>query len=171
MASKKFYYKIGEMGHMFYDTQSRLKVTQNVPGVTTDNKSKQTIEALRNGAIIEIQENEYEKMLMVLGPNERQMVRAEHAGKDLPKSMTEKEETKARAFEKENPGKEYGKLVEISDSKSDDEDNEDEDEQDERKQLIARLEAIKNVSKEKLKDVAKGSNAEIQAYLKTVEKK
>lgn len=63
--AKTFYYKLSQSSSIFYDAKNKLKVTKGVPGKTTE-KSKQTLNAIRNGHIIEISESEYNSMLSSL---------------------------------------------------------------------------------------------------------
>lgn len=151
---KKFYFKLGIGAHVFYDTSSQLKVTKGVPGVTLKPKTKQTLEATRNGHISEISKIEYDAIIASLPPNQRQMVKAEHEGKPLPKPMTQEEEDKIIAAESGEGN--LSEKEEEDDSKGDPK----------RADLIKQLNAIKGIPKLKKQELAESGTVEdIQEFI------
>ncbi len=66
MAAKLKYYKLGSKASSFFCPKTRLKVVNSLPGkaaVPLARSSKAIIQALRNGHLVEIKEEEYSEMI------------------------------------------------------------------------------------------------------------
>lgn len=64
MAKNPKYFKLGAKSSVYFDTLSKMKVSKNVPGIFKGGKPGSKMqEAINNGHIVEIKEEEYKEMM------------------------------------------------------------------------------------------------------------
>ena len=89
--AKTLFYKLGLMASVFYDPKNKLKITQGVPGKTNE-KTRDTQHAERNGHIIPISEGEYNEMLDELPEATKEAILKEQSSyKPKPIGKTKKD--------------------------------------------------------------------------------
>ncbi len=147
---------------MFYDTTTQLKVTTNIPGVTTKPKSVMTAEASRHGHIQEISEHEYHTMLSKITPLEEVIARAEHAGVPSPKGKELEEAVKVIESSRNKAASKSNTFTPIDLGEIDNDAK--------LQALTDRVNALK-ISNGKKQQVLSGSMEEIETYLEENEKK
>ena len=145
---KRKYYKLGPKSSVFSDYSCKLKVTKNVPGSTVKHNSKTTKEAIGNGHIIEIDKEEFDKMMSRITPEERKCAYEEQGLGTLLTPTDEGEE------EDEEEG--------IIDPKGGTMDKE-------RQDLLERLEKIK-MPKGKRSEIKDLPTPELKAFIENEEK-
>lgn len=140
---KRKYYKLGVKASVFSDHTSRLKVTKNVPGSTTISGKKLTNEAVSNGHIIEIDKDEFDKMMSKVTPEEKKAA-YEEQGLDVASDNSGEEA-------EEESGKTSGTQDE------------------ERQELLARLKKIQ-MTKSKRAEVVELPTSELKSFIEAEEK-
>lgn len=138
---KRTFYKLGAHASIFSDHTNGLKITRNVPGSTEKPESKATTTARQNGHIVEITEEEANRMFAALTPEERKCAYDEQG-------ITEEATAASKGKEDEDEGGE---------------------EDQERTALLERLKAIK-MPKSKREEIKALPNEELKAFIEAEEK-